>query len=235
MEHNKSTNGSTNRADKYTRDYRYQTHDESSNNEGLIGIAVGAAAVIGGVLIYKSLSRSRKNEVKDTLLDALPTGLVKVEKAITINASRHDLYQQWRKLENLPNIMSHLESVKVIDEKRSHWVAKAPLRSKVEWDAEIEDKPGEVLSWKSVQPADIENRGSVSFKEAPGGRGTEVLVQLAYKAPAGKLGQTVAKLTGEEPRMQLADDLHHLKQRIETGVTATTEGQSSGRKEGGKR
>jgi uncharacterized membrane protein len=119
--------------------------------------------------------------------------------------------------------------VEVISETRSHWRAKAPAGSSVAWDAEITvDHPGELLAWHSLDGADIDNAGTVRFEPAPGGRGTIVRVDLLYKPPGGKAGMLIAKLFGEEPALQIDQDLHRFKQLIETGEIATTEGQSSG-------
>ena len=52
---------------------------------------------------------------------------------------------------------------------------------------------------------------------------------LEYLPPAGTLGSWVAWAFGEEPSVQIADDLRRLKQLLETGEIPTTKGQSSGR------
>ena len=70
----------------------------------------------------------------------------------------------------------------------------------VEWDAEItEERPNELLAWRSLPGSQIENSGSVRFKKAPADRGTEVHVSLKYEPPAGKARAALAKLFGEEP------------------------------------
>ena len=124
----------------------------------------------------------------------------------------------WRDFSNLPRFMSHLESVEVIDERRSHWRTKAPAGKSVEWDAEIvEDQPGEVLAWRSVQGSQIGNSGRVRFVDAPGDRGTEVHVDFEYQPPMGTLGVVFARLLGEEPEQQASDDLRRFKHIVETG------------------
>lgn len=154
---------------------------------------------------------------------------VKIEKSVTINKSASELYQFWRKLENLPHVMSHLESV-TSNGKQSHWKAKAPAGMSVEWDAEIiNEKENELIAWRSLPDAQVPNAGSVRFTPASNGRGTEVKVALSYEPPAGYLGSLVAKLFGEEPGQQVQEDLRRFKQLMETGETASVEGQSSGR------
>lgn len=155
---------------------------------------------------------------------------LKIEKSVTINKPAHELYQFWRNFENLPRLMTHLESVRRIDDRRSHWVAKAPAGMTVEWDAEIiNEKANELIAWRSLAGAQIPNAGSVRFEQAPNGRGTQVKVALNYEPPAGKLGSLLAKLFGAEPEQQVAEDLRHFKQFMEAGEMPTTAGQPSGR------
>lgn len=179
-------------------------------------------AVAGGGLAYKAATS--QGGVQDAL-----NASIKVEKTVTINKPADELYRFWHKFENLPNFMKHLKSVKVIDNKRSHWVANAPLGASVEWDAEIiEDRENEFISWGSVEGADIDNSGFVRFKPAPGDRGTEVKVVIEYAPPGGVVGSTIAKLFGEEPEQQIGDELRRFKMLMEAGEIATTEGQPKG-------
>jgi uncharacterized membrane protein len=153
----------------------------------------------------------------------------RVNKSIVINSSPEELYQYWRNFENLPSFMHHLESVTVTGEGRSHWVATAPAGTTVEWDAEItEDRPNELIAWRSLEGADVYNRGSVRFERAPGGRGTVVRVEIDYDPPGGRLGVAVAKLFGEEPELQVHSDLRRFKQVIETGEVVLSEGTTRG-------
>jgi uncharacterized membrane protein len=155
---------------------------------------------------------------------------IRVEEAVTINRPAAELYQFWRNLENLPQIMRHLVSVTPIDPERSHWVARAPLGRTVEWDAAItSERENQWLVWRSVDGADVENAGSVHFEPATGGRGTVVRVILEYRPPAGAVGAAVAKLFGEEPAQQVHEDLRRFKQRMEAGEVPTVEGQPVGR------
>jgi uncharacterized membrane protein len=141
---------------------------------------------------------------------------LKVEKSVTVNRPPQEVYSFWRNFENLPRFMDHLESVTVIDETRSHWVAKAPAGAKVEWDAAIHNEiENELIAWRSLPGSEVSNAGSVHFTPAGNGNQTEVLVVLSYEPPAGKLGAVVAKLLGEEPSRQAEDDLRRFKQVME--------------------
>ena len=114
--------------------------------------------------------------------------------------------------------MKNLESVTVLDESRSHWVAKGIGAAKVEWDAEIyNEKENELIAWRSLENADVVNAGSVRFQKAPQGQGTYVRVTVNYNPPAGKLGATLAQLLGGEPKQLIKEDLRRLKQLMEAG------------------
>ena len=114
--------------------------------------------------------------------------------------------------------MSHLEAVRVIDERRSHWRVKGPARRAIEWNSEItDDRENERIAWRSLEGADVANRGSVEFRDAAGGRGTEVRVALEYEMPGGAAVATVASLFGEAPSQKLRADLRAFKAVMETG------------------
>ncbi|MEH2205666.1 MAG: SRPBCC family protein [Nostoc sp.] len=200
----------------------------------LMGLKQGSlrgalTALAGGGLIYQGATKqSTIQQAQEAIGINQP---IKVEKTVTINKSAEELYRFWHNFENLPTFMKHLKSVKVYNEKRSHWIANAPLGNSVEWDADIlEDRENEFISWASVEGADVDNSGFVRFKKAPGDRGTEVKIVLEYNPPGGALAATVAKLFGEEPEQQIGDELRRFKMLMEAGEIATTEGQASGRK-----
>ena len=143
---------------------------------------------------------------------------IHVTRSITVNRPAAEVYAFWRDFAQLPRFMRHLESVQVTGERRSHWTAKAPAGMTVEWDAElVEDRPDELIAWRSLEGADVDNAGSVRFRPAPGDRGTEVAVELRYDPPGGVVTEKLAKLFREEPEQQVRDDLAAFKQVMETG------------------
>jgi uncharacterized membrane protein len=155
----------------------------------------------------------------------------RISRSLLINKSPEELYAYWHNFENLPKIMRHLKSVRVLADGRSHWVAKAPMiaRGEVEWDAEVTaDEPNSRIAWRALPGGDVEHRGSIKFVKAPGDRGTNVKVVLEYSPPAGQLGRWVAKLFGEEPEQQIHDDLQNFKRVMEIGEVLTIIGQPHG-------
>jgi len=141
---------------------------------------------------------------------------IHVNESVTIDKRPWDLYAFWKDFENLPRFLDHLESVRKIDDRRSHWVAKAPAGTSVEWDAEIiNDEPNALLAWRSLGGASVDNAGSVRFIPGNEGEGTQVRVVLDYIPPAGRLGAAVARLFGEEPSRQVREDLRRFKELME--------------------
>lgn len=159
-------------------------------------------------------------------------GTIPITAAIIIDCDREELYHHWRELTNLPQFMKHLVRVDVKDDRRSHWVARGPVGSTVEWDAEItEDRLNEYIAWCAVEGAEVDHRGTVRFEPAIGGRGTIVTVNMQYRPPFGTLGAAVVAWFGEDPNQTITMDLRRFKQIMETGEVVTTEGQPAGRDE----
>jgi uncharacterized membrane protein len=174
-------------------------------------VAAAAAAVLGvtalDVLAGRKLGTSGSPIVGRSSLDA----------TITVNRGTDEVYRFWRDLQNVPRFMDHVESVRVTGGKTSHWKTKAVAGFSAEWDAEIvEERPGELLSWRSVG-GDLEHWGSARFVPAPGGRGTEVHVSVRYFPPAGVLGAGLSSLLGRLGETKVHTCLRRLKQLIEVG------------------
>lgn len=217
--------------------------------ERLISGAAGAALVafglrrrrlrglllpLGGSLVMRALTgrsgvnralgrnSARRQRVASPVASVAGSDGIKVERVVVIDRSPQEVWTFWRDFENLPRFMEHLESVDVLDDRNSHWTAKAPAGTRVEWDAEVHNEiPGELIAWRSLPGADVDNAGSVHFEPTYGGRGTQVRVVLSYEPPAGRVGAAVATLFGEEPAQQVEDDLRRLKQVLESGEVAT--------------
>lgn len=169
--------------------------------------------------LLQQIDRIKQDIIGDTSGSTATS--IDVKKSVIINKSPEELYQFWRNFENLPRFMNHIESVQVLDGKRSHWVAKAPLGTNVEWDAEIIDEAeNKTIVWRSLEGSEVDNVGSVAFISA-NGSGTEVKVTMEYNPPGGDIGAFAAKLFGENPQQQLDEDLDRFKQLMETGTIAS--------------
>jgi uncharacterized membrane protein len=157
------------------------------------------------------------------------SGTSRYRRRITIHRSAEDLYRGWRDIANQPRFMQRIESVRAIDDRRSHWTATAPGGMRFEWDSEITDeRPGERLAWKSLPGSPIDMSGVVRFERAPGDRGTEVIAEVEYALPGGAVAAQLLQLIGQSPGQQLGADLRRFKQLMETGHVVTAEGASQG-------
>jgi hypothetical protein len=140
-----------------------------------------------------------------------------VHERIAVNRPRSEIYAFWRNLTQLPLFMEHLISVEGDPYGITHWKAKS-LVGTVDWDAKVvEDKPNEMISWRSLEDSDVRNSGAVRFFETSDG-GTEIEVDISYDPPLGPLGVAVSKIFGEAPNQEVAKDLRAFKQIMESGV-----------------
>ncbi len=188
-----------------------------------------ALASLGGGLLYRgltghcpaysSLGISTRARPKGAVASVAAGHGDRVDKTIVVDRSCAELYRFWRNFENLPRIMSHLESVRVIDNKRSRWVAKGPLGIPVECDAEIHtERPDELVSWRSLPGSVVDTAGSVHFQPVGGGRSCQVRVELRYNPPGDNLGVKMIKMLGETPDREIEEDLQRFKREMEAGA-----------------
>jgi uncharacterized membrane protein len=186
-------------------------------------VAMATASVVGitALDIYAACDLSRHGAGAGRT-SRRPTMLT--TKSVVVDREPDEVYAFWRDFTRFPQFMLHLDAVRDLGNGRSHWQAKGPGGKAVEWDAEVtQDRPNELIAWRSLPGADIDNEGSVRFERAPGGRGTLVRVNLRYDPPAGALGKAIATLMNTEPGQQVSDDLRRFKQLLETGEVVRSE------------
>jgi uncharacterized membrane protein len=192
---------------------------------GLLAAAFAGRGITGRCAAYRAAGIDTSNGG----LPALGSGRreVRIEQRMTLCSPREKLYDRWRDLANLPLILRHVEHVEVRDDRLSHWVLGGPSGRQVEWDAEItEDRPGEIIAWRSLPGSDVLHEGSVRFSDAPPGRGSQIELTLLYRAGAEAPLAPLLRKLGEH---EIREDLRRFKQWIEAGEIPTTEGQPSGR------
>lgn len=190
-----------------------------------------ARAITGRCAVNRALGRNSARGERASPVASVPRGEgIRIEQSVLVNRPAEELYRFWRNFENLPRFMDHLESVTVLDENRSHWVAKGPAGTRAEWDATIHNEiENQLIAWRSLPGAEVNNAGSVHFTPSAGGMATEVRVVLSYNPPAGKLGAAVARLFGEEPSKQVEDDLRRFKQVMEAAEVTGNSRHPAGR------
>jgi uncharacterized membrane protein len=143
---------------------------------------------------------------------------VKIDRSITVAAPVERVFRLWRNLENLPRFMPHLERVTATDDRRSRWEVRTPAGGTVAWDAEIiNERPNELIAWRSIGNPSVTSAGSVRFEPTPDGRGTRLDVSLQYDPPGGTVGHSVASLLGGDAGHRIEEDLEQFKRRVESG------------------
>jgi len=199
---------------------------------GLALAAVGGSLVYRGMTghcsLYQALDLNTAGEPGPATAVRAGHGC-KVEESLTINRPPADLYRFFRDFTNLPRFMQHVESITTQGPNRSHWVVSGPMSMRVEWDAEIHnERPNELIAWRSLEGSQVDTAGSIHFEALPGGRGTQVRVILKYDPPAGKIGAMATHLLGRSAEQMIREDLYRFKQQMETGQGASTVGQPQG-------
>ena len=200
---------------------------------GLFIAAVGGGMVYRGATghcsVYSTLGMNTAEPPDQQ--KGQPDYYTSVSESLLIDKPPEELYRYWRNFENLPRIMTHLESVRVVDDRRSHWGAQAPtmVGGRVEWDAEIvADEPGSRIAWNSLPGSSVETRGWVRFVPALGDRGTAVRVFMEYHPPAGPIGRWFVSFFNKVLEKQIRDDLRNLKRLMEMGEILILGGQPRG-------
>ena len=195
-----------------------------SNRSNRGRVALTTAAVAGATLLDMITAQQLSRGVQTR------NGAIPLTVTLTINRKPDELYRYWRNFANLPKFMKYLERVDIAEDRRSHWVTKGPAGSTIEWDAEItDDRPNELIAWRSVEGSEVDHAGSIRFEPATGDRGTIVTVDMHYRPPLGTVGSAVAAWFSEDPNQTVKMDLRRFKQVMETGEVITTEGQPAGR------
>jgi uncharacterized membrane protein len=142
---------------------------------------------------------------------------IKVERSVTVHAPRAMLYAFWRDFTNHPRFMKYVESVRILDDRHSHWTMAMPGGRRVEWDSEIvNDQLNELIAWKTVGESDVAHAGSVHFDDVAGGTGVRWVMD--YEPPGGRSGRLMSKLLGFSPEQLIDEDLKRFKELMEAGA-----------------
>jgi len=136
---------------------------------------------------------------------------LRIEHSVDVRCPAREMYQFWRRVEQLPRILRHVESVEPTDEWHSHWVARGPLGPALEWDAEIiNEHENELIAWQSIHGASLRNAGSVRF--APTYEGlTRIKVCLELLPIGGPAVLALGRIFGTDPQRELEEDLERFK------------------------
>jgi uncharacterized membrane protein len=185
------------------------------------GTSLLVRGATGQCALYRALGIDRRDWRQR---DGVPgNNGVRIEYTLDVFCPAPDLYQFWRRVDQLPRILRHVESVESIDEWHSHWVARGPLGPALEWDAEIiNEHENELIAWQSVYGADLKNAGSVRF-EPISEDVTRMKVCLELQPVGGTAILALARLFGTDPQRELEADLERFKDFAERELTPTSQ------------
>lgn len=207
----------------------------------LVGLPL---ATVGGVLLYRGISghsflyqgfgmntaeRSKRSRARTG------TGALELEHSITVKKPARDLQRYWREPQQLARIMEDFAEVTPVSEHRAHWRVRGPLGRTLKWDTQVvEDRPGELLRWESLEGAGLQSRGEVHFRPAPQDWGTETTLYLRVEppGPGGLIAKTLAKRQGILVHLPMEKALRRFKSLAETGEIPTPEPNPASRSRG---
>jgi uncharacterized membrane protein len=154
---------------------------------------------------------------------------VRISAAVTIQRSASELYKVWHGFTDLPRFIDDLKTVERTGAALTRWTVRGPGGKDYSWDAEIiNDEPNKRIAWRTTDDKTVANAGTVSFRELPFQRGTEVKVVIEYIPPAGSAGDAVAKMMKRDPKTLVQRAMFRFRQLMEAGEVSTIAGQSVG-------
>lgn len=135
-------------------------------------------------------------------------------------------YDQWTQFESFPRFMEGVDQVVQLDDTTLDWTATIAGRSK-HWRAKIvEQRPDEIVAWRSTDSA--RNDGSVRFEPLGANR---TRIELEIDVDPDGMVETAGAALGIVER-QVADDLVRFRDYIEAHGAAS--GSWRGRVEAGQ-
>jgi uncharacterized membrane protein len=183
-------------------------------------VAVATAAVIGVTAVDAYATRQITQDQNGARHepDRATASEPRVASAITVNAPVSEVFRDWEGFASLPRFMDSFATVRVTDERLSHWQAPLPGGLSVSWDTLItEVSPNERIAWRTGDNSTVTGSGEVQFRPAPGNRGTEILFSAEFAPPGGELGSKIAGLFTDPLGIKLNNDLRRFKQLTELG------------------
>ena len=184
----------------------------SGKNKSAIQGVMGGTMLARGITGYCPMYQYAENK------GLFKSSNVNIRTTITISRPVSEVYEFWRKLQNLPKFMTHLEQVIEFDALTSEWKAKGPAAiGNLTWKAEIllEEKD-KMLSWHSLPGSSVHNAGKIYFKGISN-NSTELDITISYRAPLGIVGEAAAKLLNPVFENMVKSDIENVKIFLETG------------------
>lgn len=180
-----------------------------SARRGALG-AVGAAA--GGALLLRSAINAPLRDI------ARGRGQhIEVRKTLRVRAPLERVFTALCECERFPTFMRHVTDVQRRADGSTHWVMAGPWGIPLEWDAVTTQlEPCRLIAWRTTEGSALQHWGMLRLEGgADPDAEVRVHVYLCYSAPAGRLGQAVARALHADPRTGLTEDLLSLRSHLE--------------------
>lgn len=182
-------------------------------------------AILGSVLLFRAAGTSNSGPIESGTQQ--PTVF---RDSITVGRSPEDLSEFVREPANLGEALRPFADVRSAGPDRLRFTVDPPVGPDVHWRmALVEERPGEVLRWTNERRRIVPYEMVVHFRPAPGGRGTELTLELKFDPPGGRHGATVLQRLDVVPESLVGVVLDRLKSLAETGEIPTSAVDSSGR------
>jgi uncharacterized membrane protein len=194
-------------------------NDKSKLTMAALAVAgVTALDVVSSMRLTSEASPAAGHDAGSFAVETTDGDHLVLASTVTVNRPIEEVYAFWKDPRNYAQFMDHIDTVNPETSGRSRWKVTAPAGLSVEWEAEIvADTPNEMIRWQSTAASKVSNTGTVTFKTAPGNRGTIVKLEIEYLPKAGPIGASVGKIFSAIPKTQLSKDLRRFKQLIEVG------------------
>jgi uncharacterized membrane protein len=155
--------------------------------------------------------------------------------SITIGKPAPELRALWLLQETQSRIWAHFATVTPIADRTAEWVAQGPAGGEYRWRTAMSGSESDDVRWTTENGADVPNVGVLTFRPAPGDRGTELHLDVRFDPPGGTIGQAVSKLFHIAPREIVRTALYRFRALALTGEIPTTDPQPAARKGGADR
>ncbi len=193
---------------------------------GLIGSLLVARGATGAAPVRRLVGQ-RPDEV-DVAKAAGWSSAALASRSVTINADRAQVFSRFRDIASWPEWAVNVEAIDPAQGDGALKFTTLDPSGPIEWHGHVtEDRENEVLSIDSVADSAVPLKLRYEFRDAPGGRGTEIHGVIAYQPPGGSLGRYGAKVTQREPGIQMRRDLKRFKSLIETGEISVNDPQGT--------
>lgn len=184
--------------------------------------------------VWEGVSERRRRDLmstvaQDAALDSAATA------SVTIGRPADELRSLWLSPKTQSGIWTHFADVTAIDGRTANWVARGPADGEYRWRTEVTDHGSGEIRWASLDGGDVPNAGALTFKPAPGDRGTELHLDVRFDPPGGVVGEAFSKLFHIVPREIVHKALYKFRALALTGEIPTTDPQPAARRGGSDR